>query len=63
MLKMANAASAQALDEFKKRLREFLETSETGRQAIAVAGSESFELQHPQRPARQRLEVDSDDDI
>ena len=37
MLAMANAASAQALEEFKKRLREFLEASETGRQAIAMS--------------------------
>lgn len=36
MLNMANAASAQALDEGKRRLREFLEASETGRQAMAM---------------------------
>ena len=39
MLKMTNAASQQALEEFKKRLREFLESSDTGRQAIAMSGS------------------------
>ena len=38
MLQMANAASAQALEEGKKRLREFLEASETGRQAMAMDG-------------------------
>ena len=38
MLQMANAASAQALEEGKKRLREFLEQSETGRQAKAMEG-------------------------
>ena len=38
MIKMANAASQQALEEGKKRLREFLEASDTGRQAIAMSG-------------------------
>jgi hypothetical protein len=35
---MANAASAQALDIGKERLRDFLETSESGRRAIAQSG-------------------------
>ena len=43
MLSMTNAASAQALLEFKKRLREFLESSETGRQAIAMSGDQGGE--------------------
>ena len=38
ILQMTNAASAQALEEGKKRLREFLENSETGRQALAYEG-------------------------
>lgn len=43
---MTNAASAQALEEGKKRLRDFLESSETGRQAIGMTASpgESYEL-------------------
>ena len=41
---MTNAASAQALEEFKKRLREFLENSETGRQAIAMSGGEEIAM-------------------
>lgn len=32
---MANAASAQALDIGKERLRDFLESSESGRRAMA----------------------------
>lgn len=36
MLNMANAASSQALEEGKKRLREFLESSDTGRQAMGM---------------------------
>ena len=37
MLQMANAASAQGLEIFKVKLREFLESSETGRQAIGLS--------------------------
>jgi Root hair defective 3 GTP-binding protein (RHD3) len=37
MINMANAASSQALDEGKKRLREFLEASDTGRQAMKMS--------------------------
>lgn len=40
MYQMANAASSQALEEGKKRLREFLEASEGGRQAVAMTGQE-----------------------
>ncbi|KAF9701856.1 hypothetical protein EKO04_000039 [Ascochyta lentis] len=38
MARMANAASAQALDIGKERLRDFLESSESGRRAIAQSG-------------------------
>jgi hypothetical protein len=37
---MADAASRQAIDIGKERLREFLETSETGRQAMAMSGEQ-----------------------
>lgn len=37
MLRMTNAASAQALEIFREKLREFLENSETGRQAIGMS--------------------------
>ena len=40
ILKMTEAASQQALVEGKRRLRDFLETSDTGRQAIAMSASE-----------------------
>lgn len=40
MLKMTEAASGQALVEGKRRLREFLESSDTGRQAIAMSAGE-----------------------
>jgi protein SEY1 len=37
MLRMTNAATAQGLEIFKEKLREFLESSETGRQAIGIS--------------------------
>ena len=41
---MSNAASAQALVEGKKRLREFLESSDTGRQALAMSAQEEIPM-------------------
>lgn len=40
MLKMTEAASQQALHEGKRRLRDFLESSDTGRQAIAMSAGD-----------------------
>ena len=37
MLRMTNAASTQGLEIFKEKLRDFLESSETGRQAIGMS--------------------------
>ena len=37
MLRMTNAASTQGLEIFREKLREFLESSETGRQAIGMS--------------------------
>ncbi|KAI5367884.1 Putative P-loop containing nucleoside triphosphate hydrolase [Septoria linicola] len=37
MLRMTNAASSQGLEIFKEKLRDFLENSETGRQAIGMS--------------------------
>ena len=39
MIRMSNAASQQAIEVGKERLREFLESSDTGRQAMAMSGS------------------------
>ena len=36
-MKMTEAASQQAVDEGKRRLRDFLESSDTGRQAMAMS--------------------------
>ena len=59
---MANAASAQALEEGKKRLREFLEASDTGRQAIAMSASgDSYEMSTMNR-SRLKAKVDGPED-
>lgn len=44
MLRMTNAASQQALEVGKERLREFLEQSDTGRQAMAMSGQKAGEV-------------------
>lgn len=62
MFKMANAASAQALEEGKKRLREFLETSDTGRQAMAMTGSDGIQMQKLNGSGRAKVSDDVDDD-
>jgi protein SEY1 len=65
MIKMANAASVQALEEGKKRLREFLEASDTGRQAIAMStGGDSYEMSTMNRSRlKAKVEEDDDDDL
>lgn len=68
MLRMANAASAQAVEIGKEKLREFLESSETGRQAIGMKGREdsdnislnTLDSRGKRKPA---VEEDDDDDI
>ena len=63
MLKMANAASVQALEEGKKRLREFLDESPAARQALAAAGGEEYEMTRQQPSSRpQKLKTDGADD-
>lgn len=61
MLQMANAASAQALEEGKKRLREFLEASDTGRQAIAMSGQNDIQMQKLNGTGT-RAGIDEEDD-
>ncbi|SLM40961.1 protein sey1 [Lasallia pustulata] len=61
MFNMANAASQQALEEGKKRLREFLESSDTGRQAIAMAGQDEIQMQKLNGKGR-RVEIEDEDE-
>ncbi|KAL9110887.1 MAG: hypothetical protein Q9227_004687 [Pyrenula ochraceoflavens] len=63
MIKMANAASAQAVQEGKKKLREFLEESQTGREALAMSsGSGSGEEYEMGRVRRRGGAGDGEDE-
>ena len=63
MLKMTNAASQQALEEGKKRLREFLEASDTGRQAMAMTGQDDIQLQKLNGHGKMAAAEDDDEEI
>jgi hypothetical protein len=61
---MANAASAQALEVSKERLREFLESSESGRQAMAMSGNEpSIRMQRLNGDGKKKEEQEDLEDI
>jgi hypothetical protein len=62
---MANAASAQAIEIGKEKLREFLESSDTGRQAIGMKGREdtdNISLNTLDSRGKRATTVDEDDD-
>jgi hypothetical protein len=65
MARMTNAASAQALDIGKERLREFLESSESGRQAMAMSGNqprnEGVRMDRLNGDGKKEVEEDLDD--
>ena len=64
MYQMANAASQQALEEGKKRLREFLEESNTGRQAMGMQSNEGIQMNKVNgysKSGNPREEEDDDD--
>jgi hypothetical protein len=42
MLRMTNAASSQGLEIFREKLRDFLESSDTGRQAIGMSAKAGY---------------------
>ncbi|KAL6720082.1 Dynamin-like GTPase that mediates homotypic ER fusion [Lecanora helva] len=63
MYQMANAASVQALEEGKKRLREFLEASEGGRQAMAMSSQDDVQMRKLNGHGRAAPVDDEDDDI
>ncbi|KAM0801077.1 protein sey1 [Usnea florida] len=62
MYQMANAASTQALEEGKKRLREFLEESNAGRQAIAMGGENDVQMRKLNGHGKAAV-VEEDDEI
>jgi hypothetical protein len=67
MLRMANAASTQAIEIGKEKLREFLENSEGTREAIGMRpreDSDSISLNTlDSRGKKKAIEEDEDDDI
>lgn len=69
MARMANAASAQALEVGKERLREFLESSESGRQAMAMSSNanqtrtDNIRMDRLNGDGKKREEVEDLDDI
>jgi hypothetical protein len=68
ILRMTNAASAQAIEIGKEKLREFLESSDTGRQAIGMsrrADSDGISLNTLDGRGKRKttVEDDEDDDI
>lgn len=63
MYQMANAASAQALEEGKKRLREFLEANEGGRQAIAMSGQDDIKINKLNGSGKAAPREEDDEDI
>lgn len=63
MLRMTNAASAQALEIGKEKLREFLAESETGRQAMAMSSSGgSYKMDTLDGIGKKKTAVEEDDD-
>jgi hypothetical protein len=65
MIRMANAASQQAVEVGKERLREFLESSDTGRQAMAMGSrddSDGISLNTLDSRGKRKTVVDDDDD-
>lgn len=62
MIRMANAASQQALEIAKERLREFVESSETGQRAQAMAMSGRGGAANGRVRGRNSIEADDDDD-
>jgi hypothetical protein len=67
MARMANAASAQAIEVGKERLRDLLESSESGRQAIAMSGNqprnESVRMDRLNGDGKKKVDDEDLDDI
>ena len=63
MYQMGNAAIQQALEEGKKRLREFLEASDTGRQAMAMSGQDDIQLRKLNGNGKAAAVHEDDDEI
>lgn len=65
MLRMANAASSQAVEIGKEKLREFLENADGGRQAAPVKArddSDGISLNTLDSRGRNQTKTEDDDD-
>jgi general stress protein CsbA len=58
IIQMTTAAWAQGLQIAKAKLREWLQETETGRQAIAMSSGESIELQNIRRSEAEKASED-----
>lgn len=66
MLQMANAASNQAVDIGKQKLRDFLENNETARTALAMPArkdTDAISLETLDSKGKRRGEDEDEDDI
>ena len=64
MLRMGDAASKQAIEIGKEKLREFLESTDTGRQAMAMSGREDgIKLSRLNGKGKAADDDDADEDI
>jgi hypothetical protein len=65
MMQMANAASNQAVEIGKEKLRDFLESNQTVRQAIAMPAkrSSSISMDRLDSRGKKAQETEDDDDI
>tara|TARA_R110002060_G_scaffold62675_1_gene72036 strand:- start:616 stop:819 length:204 start_codon:yes stop_codon:yes gene_type:complete len=63
---MTNAASAQAVEIGKEKLREFLESSDTGHQALAMKGrgddDDAISLNTLDSRGKKKASVEDEDD-
>jgi hypothetical protein len=65
MIKMANAASQQAIEVGKERLREFLEQSDTARHTVPMGGrndTDSYSLHTLDSRGKKKVPTAGDDD-
>jgi protein SEY1 len=63
MIRMSQAAADQALVIGKEKLREFLENTDTGRQAMAMSGREEVPLSRLDGRGKKVAEDDDEDNI
>jgi hypothetical protein len=64
MLRMTNAATAQAVEILRERLREFVESTDGSRQTVAMSGrdSDSISLNTLDSRGKRKPSVEEEDD-